>query len=182
MTTNQPQNPSENESLSHGLADEPPSHFDDLLSGGSGFEPPNDGNISNFDDSHSLTESEIITKEEFHALFCGGFDATSEFTGFQSMKVQDGDKRAKAASGSIYDTIYEIPKLRRLLNPKNRWYGRAFNIGIFFFMMSRAVAAEMAMKEAAESKTQQKDKSAEKDDTGATDIPNYNLSGKATIQ
>lgn len=147
-------------------------HFDALLSGGGDDLAGESGGAL----AVSGDNGAMIGKDDFHRLFVGGFDAAGEMSGIKAMKVTESDKRAKAASDSLYDTINDIPMLRPLLNPSNKWYGRAFNIGFFFWCMSRAVSEEIQQRQAEQQQAQTGESKA------GVDIPRYNLNGKDTIQ
>lgn len=97
-------------------------------------------------------QSNMIGREEFHALFCTAFCTGSYLTGLQSLMVDSSDGGAKACTSALYDTILDVPALHFLLMPQGKWLERVIAIGTFAVPMSLAVSAEMKAKRAAKGK------------------------------
>ena len=93
--------------------------------------------------------STMISKENFHTLFCGGFTAASHMTKLKSMAVDASDGGAIACTEALYDTILDIPALHFLLNPYNKWFERAIVIGAFTVPMAAGVAQELKARKGA---------------------------------
>jgi len=133
-------NPSDqlSESLSeeglHTSTDEIPNHFDDLI----------DGEQAGEQATHTAQiKSGMLSLNDFHTLFCGGFSAASHMTGLKSMAVDASDGGAIACTGALYDTILDIPMLHFLLNPNNKWFERIIVIGAFTAPMAAGVSVEL---------------------------------------
>ncbi len=89
----------------------------------------------------------MLTREEFQAAFIGGFEMGHEYTELQSLKIpSDKENRARGCAGALYDTAIDIPALRFLIEPKNKWWGRILAIGMFTVPMSKAIIFELRMK------------------------------------
>jgi hypothetical protein len=74
----------------------------------------------------------MLTKEEFHKVFIGGFKAGHALTGFKSLDIKpDREAKAEACSHAIHESIVDIPSLHFMLTPNSKWWGRAFSIGTF---------------------------------------------------
>lgn len=149
---------SQNEPSQAGSTEPQPDHFDGLINESAA--PMPDG-----------TSEAVLSKADFHSVFCGGFQAASAMTGYKSLRVEKSDDHAKAAADAIYDTLNEIPALQFLLKPQGRWMQRAVIIGSFAFGMSRAVAEERMQRLAAAGELQA--------EAGGLDIPDYDFSGGA---
>ena len=112
-----------------------PDHFDDLLNDP---QPGQDVAI----DGNGYSDV-ILTKDDFHSLFCGGFEAASLISGLQSLHVEENDGKARAASAALYDTIADIPALQWMLKPGGKVMQRALVMAVFFGGMARNVSAEL---------------------------------------
>lgn len=142
-----PSNPpplSQSEALPAGSIE--PTHFDALIGAGGAGEPP-DG--PSFPMATGGGDGPSLSKDDFHELFCGGFEAASLITDLKSLHVEKTDGKAKAASAALYDTINEIPALRFILQPQGKIAQRVLVLGVFFGGMARNVSAEIAEKRAA---------------------------------
>lgn len=131
---------SEDLSAEKASSDTAPDHFDDLIQGEETAEHV---------EQVAQASSTMMSKENFHTLFCGGFTAASHMTKLQSMAVDASDGGAIACTEALYDTILDIPALHFLLNPYNKWFERAIVIGSFTIPMAGAVGKEMKEKKAA---------------------------------
>lgn len=120
------------------------SHFDALISNAPEIEEvASTGNIL------PATQVGVLSKDDFHELFCGGFEAASLITDLKSLHVEKTDGKAKAASGALYDTISEIPALRFIIEPQGKIAQRLLVLGVFFGGMARNVSLELNEKRAA---------------------------------
>lgn len=89
----------------------------------------------------------MLGKDDFHRVFCGGFQMASAITGLKSLNVEETDAKAEAASKALYDTILDVPMLHFLLMPQGKWLERAAAIGMFTVPMVLSVRAEIALRQ-----------------------------------
>lgn len=111
-----------------------PAHLDALLDG------PGAG--ESFDQAAAPSPARL-TRDEFATAFRGGFQAAHEFSGLKSLDVSDKEDRARACAFALYDTILDIPSLHWILDPRGKWAGRAFAIGMFVVPVGASVAREL---------------------------------------
>lgn len=97
----------------------------------------------------------VISRDDFHALFCGVFGMASAVTRLQSLAVNRDDPRARPCTEAIYDIAEEVPALRFLIEPGGVWMQRAVAIGAFAVPMGMGVAAELRARQAAGDKRRQ---------------------------
>lgn len=109
-----------------------PTHFDDLISAAPDAEPV------------SAVDTTLLNVDEFHKIFCLGFNVASSVTRLKSLAVDANDGAAKGCSAAIYETCLEIPALHFLLQPGGKWGGRILAIGAFVVPMSIGVKEELA--------------------------------------
>lgn len=120
---------------------EPPVHFDGLIG---------DKVASSSGSLLGEPEAAIMTREEFQRTFVGGFDLTHAMSKLQSLKIdEDGKPRAHGCADAIYDTALDVPSLRFLIQPKNKWWSRIFAIGMFTLPMAKAVSIELRERQVA---------------------------------
>lgn len=81
--------------------------------------------------------------DDFHKLFCGAFRTASELSGFRSLDVTKEPDRAAAASRAWYETCEDLPWLRWMIQPGNKWVVRGFAVGGLFAPMAVGVAGEL---------------------------------------
>lgn len=125
-----------------------PSHFDGLI---------NDTRKTEQRIEVVTQQSNMIDKEGFHELFCGGFNVAHHMSGLKSLAVDKSDGKSIAASGALYDTIQDIPMLHFLLMPQGKWMERAVAIGMFTIPMAQNVAAELAQRHAEQPQSTEND-------------------------
>ena len=65
--------------------------------------------------AEEVTSIDVLSADEFFALFRSGFAAGSAFTGLKSLEIQDDERGARILSDKIYRIISETPVLRRLI-------------------------------------------------------------------
>ena len=121
--------------LSASLPSDIPDHFDDLIN-----EAASDLGIA----AAPAATSNMLSPDDFHKLFVGGFKAGHKLTGLQSLKLDDGDEGARDCAYAIHETIVDVPMLHFILQPGNKWLDRAFAIGLFTVPMAISVRAELA--------------------------------------
>ncbi len=158
--------PSEAESQAGSIASDEPSHFDDLIA-----EPIPAG--SGGGDGGQVTP--MLGKDEFFKLFVGGFTVAGALTQLKSLKVEETDEKARAASDALYETISDIPALHFLLEPQGKWMGRVVCIGMFVVPMSLNVRNELAARASVKPKQAGPGKTAT---AGTIIVPNPDMSGK----
>lgn len=128
--------------LSQGLENssqsEAPTHFDDLIGAASSSE--NDGAGAG-----SIPPADkMLSREDFHKLFVGGFKAGHHLSGLQSLMLEDGNEAARDCAYALHETIVDIPMLHFILQPGNKWLDRAFAVGLFTVPMAMSVRTEIA--------------------------------------
>lgn len=94
----------------------------------------------------------ILSREEFNKMFVTGFQMSSHLTNLQSLYVENQDGRARACSDALYDTCLEIPALRGLLMPQNKWLERGFAILAFSVPIGLNVRNEVFTRQQASKK------------------------------
>jgi len=108
-----------------------PAHFDELLGDKPSITAP-------------AAPPNMLSKEEFHKVFIGGFKAGHHFTGFKSLLIKpDREGKAEACSHALYETIVDCPSLHFMLTPQSKWWGRAFAIGAFMVPTAAGIALEI---------------------------------------
>jgi len=123
------------------LTKDPPTHFDEMLN-----EPKGAASY----EGENLDRSQILSGDDFHELFCVGMNTASAVMQIKSLSVQKEDEACRNATRAMYETILDIPSLRFMLQPQNKWLERAIAIGVFTVPMAQAVANETAQKKAAQ--------------------------------
>lgn len=113
-----------------------PDHFDELIS---------ESEI-NLGLKAAPAPRDILNPDEFHTVFCGGFNFSHHITGLQSLKVDKNDEAARGASQALYDTILDVPMLHFMLKPGGKWMERGFAILAFAGPMAQSLNAELAEK------------------------------------
>lgn len=109
------------------------SHFDDLI----------DEAAADIGLQAAPVPQGLMGHDQFHLMFCGGFNGASFLTGLKSLKVDKSDEAAYGASKATYDTILEIPSLHFMLKPGGKWMERGFAMFVFVTPMARALNAEL---------------------------------------
>lgn len=91
----------------------------------------------------------IVGKDEFFTAFRALFAAPNVWRAYkgraalQSLKIEADDAAARQASDALYDTCLDVPWLRWLLAPENKWLERAVVIGTFAYARGTAVSVEL---------------------------------------
>lgn len=134
-----------------------PDHFDDLL----GLEQPAAPEPSNI----------LLTQDQFRQSFIGLHGMTSSFTGLKSIALPNNrinEGTANEIADTFYETILDIPMMHFMLQPSNKWLGRAICIGIYVQGMRGAISEELQerAKKAQPEKKQQPMKRQKSHDTG----------------
>ena len=112
-----------------------PDHFDELIGEAEislGIKPA---------PSHAM-----LSADDFHKVFVGGFNFSHHISGLKSLKVDGNHDAARDASKAIYDTIIDVPMLHFILKPGGKWMERGFAVAAFTFPMAQALNAELAAK------------------------------------
>lgn len=88
--------------------------------------------------------AELLNEDDFHKVFVTAFQVSSHLSGLKSLYVDEGEGSAKAATKAIYDTCLEVPALRFMLQPSNKWLERGFAVAAFTVPMAHGVSKELA--------------------------------------
>lgn len=113
-----------------------PSHFDDLIE---------DQDTVEQEQERAQISSKMLTQEQFQQSFFGLHGMAAMFTGLQSLALPNkhvNEMSATEVADALYETILDIPMLHFMLQPGNKWLGRAFVIGAYVRGMSMAVSEE----------------------------------------
>lgn len=124
----------ENHSLPESSENSEPSHFDSLIENAGAEEIA----------ASTAPPPGILSEDDFHKVFCTGFNIASKMSGLKSLEVNETDGAARGASHALYETISDIPALHFILQPGGKWGQRALLIGAFAVPMALSVRAEIA--------------------------------------
>lgn len=89
---------------------------------------------------------EPMSREQFFMMFRGGIGAPNLMLKppLQSLVIAESDQAARQASDAIYETCLEVPALRFLIEPTNKWLQRALIVGGFGYGVYASCMAEIA--------------------------------------
>lgn len=124
--------------FSDSLPNDLPDHFDELI-----------GEAEVKLGLKSAPGPELLSPEEFNAVFCGSFKFAHHLSGLKALNIgPHNEEAARGASRAIYDTLLDIPMLRGLLNPGlgGKWLERGFAVAALTVPMAQAINAELAAK------------------------------------
>jgi hypothetical protein len=92
---------------------------------------------------------EILTSEQFFAVFCGVFSISSAVTRLESLRVETTEQTARECSDALYETALEVPAFRFLVEPSSIWMQRGMIVLAFALPKAQAVRMELLSKKAA---------------------------------
>lgn len=134
-----PQEPSQaSSSISSSLMSEA-SHFDDLIAATEDIpveETPN-------------PTSTKLTEEQFRQSFIGLHSMASSVSGISALALPNthiNERTAHEVADTLYESILDVPMLHFLLEPGNKWIGRALVMAIYVQGMHSALKHEKASK------------------------------------
>lgn len=139
---------SENYSPTNEAAGADASHLDEIVVPGEDDQSAGGGAGQGGDTPDAAGYPGCMPRQEFRDLFCGTFDIGGAFTGLKSLPIAADEKaRAEAAADAVYDTAWEVPALRFLIQPDNVWMQRGFVILAFTGPKALAVRRELALRQ-----------------------------------
>ena len=86
-----------------------------------------------------------LSKDDFRKSFFGMHSAAAAFTGRKALALPNShvnEDIGNEVSDAIFETIEDIPMLHFMLEPNNKWIGRAFVMVVYVQGMRNALAAE----------------------------------------
>lgn len=119
---------------SQATTDPEPTHFDHLIGEAEAEEVQNS------------IDTTILSQKDFRKSFVGMHGMASAMTGMKSIALPNShinEETAHEVADTIYETILDIPMLRSMLQPNNKWIGRAFVMVAYAQGMRGAVRAEL---------------------------------------
>ena len=123
-----------------------PDHFDHLI---------NEAEEAEAEEGRAAISAAMLTQEQFRQSFIGLHGMASSFTGWQSIALPNSQINAATANevaDTLYETILDVPMLHFLIQPGNKWLGRALVMAVYVQGMRGAVMAERAEKRKAAGK------------------------------
>ncbi len=114
------------------------SHFDSLID-----------EIEEFEQEQELESASLnmLTRQQFEESFIGLHGMAAAFSGLESIALPNSrvdTGTANEVAGAIYETILDVPMLHFILQPGNKWLGRALVMVVYVQGMRGAVGAELA--------------------------------------
>lgn len=97
----------------------------------------------------STIDTTLISQEDFRKSFIGFHSMGAAMSGIQSLALPNShinEATAEEIADTIYETILDIPLLRPMLQPGNKWIGRGFVMVVYISGMKNAVREEMAQR------------------------------------
>lgn len=114
------------------------SHFDHLI---------DEAETEHAQQRQAEVSATMITKDQFRQSFIGLHGMAASFSGVQSLALPNShvnEQTANEVADTIYETIMDVPMMHFILQPGNKWLGRAFVMAVYVQGMRGAIAAEMA--------------------------------------
>lgn len=118
---------------------EEPSHFDHLIEKGDDPSP----------DHAPAPQNQLLSQEQFRQSFIGLHGMAASFSGIKALALPNShinEGTAHEVADTLYETIQDVPILHFLIQPGNKWLGRALVMAVYVQGMRGAVAQEMAEK------------------------------------
>jgi hypothetical protein len=122
------------------------SHFDELINEAENVEQERE---------LAAVSSTMLTQDQFRQSFIGLHGMAATFSGIQSIALPNSridGATANEVADMFYETILDVPMLHFMLQPGNKWLGRALVMTVYVQGMRGAVLAEIAEKRAASGK------------------------------
>lgn len=91
-----------------------------------------------------------LSQDQFRQSFVGLHNAGSAFTGIKAVALPNGyinEATANEVADTLYETILDIPMLHFLLEPSNKWFGRAMVMTVYVAGMNNAIKSEIGEKQ-----------------------------------